>query len=446
MLRRPLQSHVFSVGFFSRWYRLARPLVRAYVILFFLLAVLFGLWELDWKFKALRELLTPRYLAFALGATAASLLAVVMATFWVFHARRNIIVNISRDMSQQRTFNLPSFLTDISPSLRRFLHGFAEHEEAFREAPYILLRNACHHRQVYFWPFVRRGEWFRDPLLRRQDARFEVRKQSALDTINDVLVTKIARALDVDIKPIFGEGTWFEDMITDIRKQKSILDDGGDLPLRYVQATPQKRFVDHSVDDPVTHRALHDQPLDGELPKAKYIIMCCLTNPIKDPVYILPVAAVVERLRTMFPARAGDYIATLLKQVTPVFWGIKPGERNSEIADDVMELYHRYDRQILSRLGDAYRASFDANKIDYSQMADRVEARKAIFAFTQAMDAATDEEIKIKLRPGDILILSNYYGMHRRIELGYMTRRPLFFAKRRRWLRVYYAFSHPDIV
>ncbi len=238
-------------------------------------------------------------------------------------------------------------------------------------------------------------------------------------------------------------------MITDIKKQKSILDDGGDLPLRYAQATPQKRFVDHSVDDPVSHRAIRDQPLDGELPKAKYIIICCLTNPIKDPVYVLPVAAVVKHLKVIFGDYANGYLATLFREVTPVFWGIKPGERTGEIADDVMELYHRYDRQILSEIGDVYRAGFDANKVDYSQMADRADARKALFAFTQAIDAAADEaadeEIKIKLKPGDVLIISNYYGLHRRVELGYQTlRRPFLFAKRRRWLRVYYGFSHPD--
>src|ERR1700749_2321920 len=137
MAKRPSQSHVFHVGFFSRWYRLARPLVRAYVILFVLIAVFLGLLKLDWMFPGVQALLAPRYVTAALILTGLFLLALIAMTGRMVLGRRNIILNISRDMSQQRTFNLPSFLMDISPSLRRFLNGFAKSEEVFRETPYI---------------------------------------------------------------------------------------------------------------------------------------------------------------------------------------------------------------------------------------------------------------------------------------------------------------------
>jgi len=133
MAKRPSQSHVFHVGFFSRWYRLARPLVRAYVILFVLIAVFLGLLKLDWMFPGVQALLAPRYVTAALILTGLFLLSLIAMTVRMVLGRRNIILNISRDMSQQRTFNLPSFLMDISPSLRRFLNGFAHDREARAE-------------------------------------------------------------------------------------------------------------------------------------------------------------------------------------------------------------------------------------------------------------------------------------------------------------------------
>ncbi len=442
MAKRPLRSHDIDVGFFHRWYRILLPFAWvAGVMLLIVLPVVAGLFAVL-KYRFHQEF---TWLTIAIVAVAITGLVMVDVAWRVIRGRRYLIRRIFEDMSQQRTPNFSSYLVDISPRLRKKLRFFSQREVELRDAPYLILRNACHHGQVNFLPFIRRGQWFRDPLDRRQGSHLEIGKHGLLDALNDVAASKIARAMNVDVKPIYGEGAYFEDRVTNINKQKSILDDGGDLPLRYVQATPQKRFIDHSLDGRRGQHVLNDRPLDGELPKAKYIIICCLTNPIKDPVYVLPVSAITRQLRNIFSDHADDYLTTLLRPMTPVFGELKPGEPEGEIADDVLELYNLFHRPILSLHHDTYRGGFDPNRIDYAGMVDRVDARKAVSAFMRAIDGATNDEVKIKLRAGDVLIINNYYGMHRRIEIGYKSLRPPFlFAKRRRWLRVYYGFSRPD--
>jgi len=365
---------------------------------------------------------------------------------------QNMAQQRTQEVAQQRTMAVVSYLVKIPRNLRRRLVQFSRNEAGLRETPYIVCRKACHSAQVRYRPLFQVRKWFGDPLAQRQTANFDIKKHAVLDSLNDILVTQIALALDVDIKPLFGEDAWFADFVTENWRQKTLLDDGGDLPLRYSQATPHSRFVDHSKENPDGHSTMREAPLDGERPKAKYLIICCLTNPIKDPVYVLPVAALVRRFNEKYGERAASYISALLKNVTPMFATIKSGEHDGEIADDVLEMYHRYDRQVLSQYQGGYRSGFDPNRIDYSAMSDRSEARKALVAFSQTIDEAivdkaASDEVKVKLRAGDVLIVNNYYALHRRVELGYKSmRRPLLFAKRRRWLRVYYAFSRPEFV
>jgi hypothetical protein len=333
---------------------------------------------------------------------------------------------------------LPKVLT-LSRTFETKLEQFAVDEAGMRKTPYLLCRGACHSAQVYRLPLLMR-RIFPDPIHRRQNVNFDLHKQTTLDSLNDVLAMHISNALGVDVRPPYGEGIWFDDFVTDTSTQKSVLDDGGDLPLRYVQATPHSRFISHHIDK--DHR-LSTQGTFGEMPKAKYLIVLCLANAVRDPIYVLPVVRVVDALRKRYGEIADTFLTTLEKRITQVFSNFVNQEQDDGVPDDILEPYRRNERSIVSPFDGGYRLGFDPNRIDYSAMSDRTEARKALFAISRAIADAVPDETKIKLRPGDVLIVNNYYALHRRKEMRYKTLLRIPLVPRRRWLRVYHAFSRP---
>jgi len=353
---------------------------------------------------------------------------------------RWIIGNISDFMRRSGKLNLLMYSAALSPDVSRALEKHATDEEGMNKTPYVLCRSGCHTAQVYGpLPWLRYW-WLEDPVDRKQSLSRRHRDQAVLHSFNDVIVTKMADAMGLEVHPMLGEEIWFGDAMTDWDSQKTALGDGMDLPLRHVQATPHARFIDHGFDAGDTFGGAGDDVASvGERPKAKYIFFFCLANPIRDPVYVLPLRKVLERLEARWEATTPRFLETLQRKRFPLFLSM----RSKNAASDVYTFQNKNERPILSKHAAGFRSGYDPNRVDLAAMGDRPEERVALSVFHGALEAAAHEdEIGFLLEPGDVLIVNNYYAFHRRKEMRYAVNRPTLIP-RRRWLRVYYAFSKP---
>jgi len=199
-----------------------------------------------------------------------------------------------------------------------------------------------------------------------------------------------------------------QDYITDCDSEAHAFHEGHDLWLRFRQATPE-----FAPDDPRPDKVA-----------ANLVVIGCVENVIKDPLYVLPVADILSTLDhdTLFELRKKQF------------------DFVDGWAADLSELSpHR--KSIVSGGGDdpkSWYLSFDPNRVVIRSDKTPQEGLRAVAKLLDAINRIGQRTAPVLLRRGDALIVNNYRTLTRRKERSRFVFTwpwpPV------RWLRVYYGF------
>jgi hypothetical protein len=196
-----------------------------------------------------------------------------------------------------------------------------------------------------------------------------------------------------------------------------------DVPRRWRQAIPEFALVDEP------------SASSGNV-TARYAVYLCVENPIKDPLWLLPVHYVVDALSEeqrkllrhiayeFFDHWYEDLSSRGLSSIQKILGGEKVGLKPGQ-----SENYNKW-------------MSFDANRLNLENSKTQQEERGAVGALrTKLVEAARQHAIPVMLRRGDVLIVDNYRTLIRRTELCYRAFNPWLFGRPAvRWLRMYCGF------
>lgn len=289
--------------------------------------------------------------------------------------------------------------------------------------PYIVCRKACHSYAATTWALFL-GKRILDKLRRWPPPNWGLFNQ-----MNYAIAIATVRALGARLWP-YDEQKFVADVTTDRVQQKTVANDHDqfDLELRFVQDEPQRPFS------------------GGDLAKPVYAVFQCLLNPINDPIWVLALSDVMERLKEVCAQSemklSFDAAVELLSSSNfPSFRRIdrdpQAGVRVKGAEDPLMP--------ILKITKDAdgtphYRSGYDENNILYANVPSPV--RKALYAFQLALDeAARKDAVRVDLSRGDMLIVRNQEAFYCRREIEDHLFSPLTLLPRVRWLRRYMAFE-----
>jgi hypothetical protein len=321
------------------------------------------------------------------------------------------------EQSHRRWFaSLPSSVANALARLNRERH------------PYIVCRKACHSRPARLWALVWRSQALAT-LRDRQEAKWGLVNQ-----MNFAIAIATVRALSAKLWP-YDEEKFFADVTTDRMRQKSVANDHDepDLELRFVQDEPQRPF------------------LGGDLAKPVYAVFQCLFNPINDPVWVVALSDVMNRLKEVCASRPEmgvSFDAAVQALSSPSFPNFRRIERDSQAGVRVKGAEDPF-MPILMVSKDAdgtprYRSGYDENNILYAVVL--APARKALYAFQLALDeAAKKDAVRIDLEGGDMLLVRNQEAFYCRREIeDHWIHLPITLLPRARWLRRYMAFESPE--
>ncbi len=305
----------------------------------------------------------------------------------------------------------------IGGKIRAKLKALAADESV----PLIICRNAVHTKHIYWLSLFRLSNHSFDPAKRIVESP---NPPYLFDRLNDLLLAKYLEQMEAELRPDRDQGKYFGDAITQWESENSVVQTR-DLPLYYTQATPYRRF-------PRTGDHI------GERPKAKYVVFSCLTNPINDPVWVLPTNFIVNQLRQLYPDDSDWLIEELEKHQFHFFMRYS----HSELNDEVFTKQHDVaPRPILMQVDDKFQSGFDINRLDLSRLDQFPRARMAVFAWHQAIQHSSKNALKVELKAGDVLFVKNYWAFYRRKELKYSTIAKPTLLPLRRWLRIYWAHT-----
>jgi hypothetical protein len=221
-----------------------------------------------------------------------------------------------------------------------------------------------------------------------------------------------------------NEGTppW-KDFRTSFHMQKNAKSDGYDMPLRYRQATPERRFP-------------HDLNVrrQDDL-SASVVVFACIENPIRDPIWLLPVSEVIKRL-------SDDNLKLLSDNKFEFFdnWTENWISEHAIRDQSVIEWVGPPDNRVCL-------LSYDMNRLNSLYAPTDSHYKEALGKLDHAIEVAGCDEnsgaIPIVLTPGDVLVLDNARMMYARKEMPYASFRRLMVGRpAERYLRAYYGF--PD--
>ena len=199
-----------------------------------------------------------------------------------------------------------------------------------------------------------------------------------------------------------------QDYLTDCDSETCTFREGRDLWLRFRQATPE--FVPDDVrPDKVA---------------AGILLVACVENTIRDPVYVLRAADVLRELDA-------DTLCELRKKQFEFVdgWALDMSEVN------------RHHKSIVGGGGDDPRRwwlSFDANRIAIRSDKTSESGLRAVGRLMQQIERIGRTAAPITLRRGDALVINNYRAFLRRKERDHFVLTWPWPAIR--WLRVYYGF------
>jgi hypothetical protein len=310
--------------------------------------------------------------------------------------------------------SLPPNVADALAKLNRERHS------------YIVCRKACHSFSARAWGcLLNSPERIRAELTRRQSEK----SWGLFNQLNFAIVIATVRHLGVKLWP-YDEEKFYAEVATDRDQQKSVANDFDqlDMELRFVQDEPQRPFE------------------GGDLSKPIYAIFQCLFNPIDDPVWVLPLANVMDRLKEVCLETKMSFEAVVKTLGTSSFPIFRRVERDPaagvrvKAAEDLLTpiLLVTKDSDGTPR----YQSGYDENNISYAALPQSPDVRRALYAFQMAMDLATRKDaVRIDLEPGDLLLVRNQEAFYCRREIHDHWFSCPTVLPRMRWLRRYMAFE-----
>lgn len=268
---------------------------------------------------------------------------------------------------------------------------------------------------------------------------------SRLDGFRAIRIATLLSSLQAQTAKKGRSEEFYKDYITTFREkrdfEKTMLWDGGDMSLRFRQSSPELPFYAGA-------NAI-------EQVQPRYVVIDCLMNPIRDPVFVLMVSDIIEKL------------PEAIREIC----NIEPGDPDdSKKIDEIVERvnstpfykYDNYDRYSLVRedsevpfpignnidldrpwLGEL---SWDINKVIIEREPVYEKQRQVLSIVSRAIYLAQFEAREIVLRTGDTMVIDNRRALHCRKEFDYpklrfKNRRIPIVGHNRRWLRLYYGFE-----
>ena len=244
---------------------------------------------------------------------------------------------------------------------------------------------------------------------------------------------------------------FYRDYVTSPLRQKHAYSDGRDLPLRYRQSSTELDF-----------RAEHGAP-DHRVPK--FVAISCMANVIKDPVWLLPVKSVFERIPDVVRdfERQGQTLPTE-EEIKHLFHTLEDPhfekfDKHTLVERKVNQAPAGYFERPNSELkGQPVARDIDPNRLWAVELAldiNRIEikddyseqyvhdTKRPLAILLEAIKRADEDgdAFRIVLNHGDLLLVDNRRALICRKEYA----RRHFVAtfariQTKRWLRLYYGF------
>lgn len=253
------------------------------------------------------------------------------------------------------------------------------------------------------------------PLIKPTKARWYIENH-----VYDLTSSTVLHALGTRHRPkIAAESEiMFRDYFTSPELQQDQFTKDVDVPLRFKPLDPELTFSNDT----------HQEQEDEAYIAPRFVIFVCIENPIKDPLSVLPVKSVYERL---------DSSDRQLLQ-----------EDNFEVFDHWDEKLsdakgRRRKRLLSSEEGKPWSAqlSFDSNRFNPGAPFTSFPHRRAVADLRRRIDEASrDSAISVTLARGDALVVDNYRAMVRRTE-GHHSNVIIWSREPVRWLRLYAGFE-----
>ncbi len=185
-----------------------------------------------------------------------------------------------------------------------------------------------------------------------------------------------------------------------------------DFPRRFRQAVPEL--------------ALLDEPdaREGHL-TARYVVYVCVENPIKDPLWVLPV-------RHVFDGLSASVKSLLRESLFEFFDHWEPDLTNRGLT---------MIRKIIGQEPNEW-LSFDGNRLNWDYEHTKSESYPALGRLrSQIIECGQAKALPIVLKRGDALIVDNYRALVKRTEAYYWDwSRLLIWRPSIRWIKMYCGF------
>lgn len=239
---------------------------------------------------------------------------------------------------------------------------------------------------------------------------------------------------------------YYRDYTTCSDNEKDMLKDGGDLPLRFRQSSPELPFRPRG--DKKTPEHLHPT----------FIAIVCMMNPIRDPIFVLPVASVIKRIP--------EVVELICKESDQPIDQESLGRKIDHCISSLNNLgfiqFDKYDKMTFVRLDADYpfpigrkidldkpwlgEMGWDINKFVIGVGEEHAAHRELVRTIHMAIGLASDDARKIMPTAGDVLILDNRRALHCRREYSYRPYKDerssfVVLDVPKRWVRLFYGFE-----
>lgn len=437
-----VRQQTMTIGFFARWRVHSRPFLWISFCISLLVVTLLVYFRFDFvpsselwtiiettvskgqlnpeRAAQLYDAVLLLFMTFASAFALTFVFAYGSFLFFVLYFNRDFIAShVVEGSVRGRYINWVGRLSGSTQ--RKMLQLSADERE-----PFILCRSGCHAFAAYV-----SAMWDGHQLLEKlQTERRIASSWGRFNQLNYLITMSIADGLGLDWKQMRGEGHLFSDQVTCRDEQKSVVREFNecDLPLRFIQAEPQRRFV---------------RAGGAQLPKPKYVMFHCLFNSVADPIWVLPLKDVMAKLKEHCSASgSGTDYETVVRFLSNAAFSVYARIRD-EPGPDVLKLQFGESRQVPilhTNASGKTLSGYDENSILYDQLPP--PAATALFLFQRALDDAAKNAICVQLRSGDVLLVKNQEALFARREVAdHFLSWPPTLAVRARWLRSYYLYS-----